>query len=256
MPWCPICKNEYYEGVKICADCKVELVDSLDAVEEKKKSSGFLSEDDKLRLAYVQRVLDEDVDMESTHDVNDILQAFEDTLQADPSEYEEQECDQRKGTYKNYAERAEDNKSSAATLITVGGIGIIALVLFYFDIIHIPLNLKSNYMLTGVMGFMFLLFFVMGIISAKNAKTYAKKALAENELTNEIKKWCDENLDCKAIDDALFHEDVLSEEQKYFKRFEEVKSKISDHFLNLDEAYLNRLVDEHYTVIFEESQQS
>ena len=129
MPWCPICKNEYYEGIKVCADCKVELVDSLDAVDEKKKSSGFLSDDDKLRLAYVQRVLDEDVDVESEHDVNDILQAFEDTLQADPSEYEEQECDRRKGIYKNYAERAEDNKSSAATLIAVGGIGILFLIL-------------------------------------------------------------------------------------------------------------------------------
>ena len=88
MPWCPICKNEYYEGVKVCADCQVELVDSLEEERAKKKSSGFLSEDDKLRLAYVQKVFDEDVDMDSEHDVNDILQAFEDTLQADPSEYE------------------------------------------------------------------------------------------------------------------------------------------------------------------------
>lgn len=29
MPWCPVCKNEYTEGVKVCADCGAELVDSL-----------------------------------------------------------------------------------------------------------------------------------------------------------------------------------------------------------------------------------
>ena len=26
MPWCPKCKNEYKEGIKICADCGCELV--------------------------------------------------------------------------------------------------------------------------------------------------------------------------------------------------------------------------------------
>lgn len=29
MPFCPICKNEYTEGITICSDCKVPLVDAL-----------------------------------------------------------------------------------------------------------------------------------------------------------------------------------------------------------------------------------
>lgn len=32
MPWCPICKNEYVDGVTECSDCKVPLVDSLEKV--------------------------------------------------------------------------------------------------------------------------------------------------------------------------------------------------------------------------------
>ena len=167
----------------------------------------------------------------------------------------------RKGRYKNYAERAEDNKSSAATLILVGGIGLVALVLILCDVIKVPLNLKSNTLLTGVMGAMFLVFFIMGIISAKNAKEYARKAVAEADLTSEIRKWCEENLDKETMDIKLFSEeelseDALSEEQKYFKRFEEIKSRISENFLNLDEGYLNRFVDEYYPVIFEDSEQS
>ena len=96
---------------------------------------------------------------------------------------------------------------------------------------------------------------------SKNAKEYARKAVAEADLTSEIRKWCEENLDKETMDIKLFSEeelseDALSEEQKYFKRFEEIKSRISENFLNLDEGYLNRFVDEYYPVIFEDSEQS
>ena len=29
MPYCPECKTEYREGIKICSDCGIELVDAL-----------------------------------------------------------------------------------------------------------------------------------------------------------------------------------------------------------------------------------
>lgn len=32
MPWCPVCKNEYKAGYTTCAECKVELVESLEEV--------------------------------------------------------------------------------------------------------------------------------------------------------------------------------------------------------------------------------
>lgn len=40
MPWCPICKNEYVEGVSTCADCGCSLVDSLDEIENEPVASG------------------------------------------------------------------------------------------------------------------------------------------------------------------------------------------------------------------------
>ena len=98
-------------------------------------------------------------------------------------------------------------------------------------------------------------------MDVENAKEYARKAVAEADLTSDIRKWCKENLDKDTMDTKLFSEEELSEnplseEQKYFKRFEEMKNKISENFLNLDEEYLNRFVDEYYPVIFEESEQS
>lgn len=34
MAWCPVCKNEYREGITVCADCNVPLVDDLDALND------------------------------------------------------------------------------------------------------------------------------------------------------------------------------------------------------------------------------
>lgn len=34
MAWCPKCKTEYREGIKLCADCKCELVDSIDDIKD------------------------------------------------------------------------------------------------------------------------------------------------------------------------------------------------------------------------------
>ena len=35
MPWCPKCKNEYREGFTNCSDCGCELVELLEAEEDK-----------------------------------------------------------------------------------------------------------------------------------------------------------------------------------------------------------------------------
>ena len=56
MPWCPKCRNEYREGIAVCAECGVELVDSL---EECGKQAFIFGEKDKMErlqsfLAYNQ----------------------------------------------------------------------------------------------------------------------------------------------------------------------------------------------------------
>ncbi|WP_066505311.1 hypothetical protein [Abyssisolibacter fermentans] len=40
MPWCPICKAEYREEVKVCSDCNAELVNKLE--EENYDEEAFL----------------------------------------------------------------------------------------------------------------------------------------------------------------------------------------------------------------------
>jgi hypothetical protein len=155
--------------------------------------------------------------------------------------------------YRNNDERAEEHRTSAYTLILVGGIGVIAIGLFFFDILPFQMTGFSKNMITGVMGVLFILFLVMGVISMKNSRILAVRAGKEENLTNEIKNWCLANLSASLIDGEIFTDeeaDELSDEIKYFRRFEKMQEMLNNQFLNLEEGYLDRLIVEVYPEIF------
>lgn len=242
MPWCPKCRNEYYEGFTVCADCGEQLVDELPAENAAEVETTFLTEEDKRRMVAFSEMLQENSEAEESE-----------PEYIEMEEEAEEKPSYKKGVYRNYAERAEDNKSSAATLLLVGSIGLLAIILAACNIIPIPINSTSKFMVYGVMGFMFVVFIVMGFVSSKNAKEYARKAASEADLTMEIQKWCKESLSADSLDEGLFSEEEadFTTEQKFFKRSEKLKKCISERFLNLDEEYLERFVDEHYQDIFQ-----
>ena len=101
------------------------------------------------------------------------------------------------------------------------------------------------------MGVLFILFIIMGIVALRNSRILRRKAHKENNLTAEIKKWCIENLYEEEID-RLLDIEQQSVELKYFQRFDYVKSTIQNQFMNLDEDYLDRLIEEIYSEIFKE----
>lgn len=215
MAWCPNCKCEYIEGIKVCADCGCKLVDTLETESQ-----------------------------------------IEDTIEENVAETENFEFDEEEpapkyhSLYMNNEERAEENRTAAYTLLLVGGAGLVLIVLFFFDVINLHMALTSKYMITGVMGALFILFIIMGIVSMKNSKILTQKASKENNLTMEIKKWCKENLKREQVDVQL-ELGEQPEELKYFQRFDYMKKAIQNQFMNLDEAYLERLIEEVYPEIFE-----
>lgn len=216
MAWCPECKCEYVEGVTKCADCGCDLVDSLQETTEE-----------------------------------EYYEMPEETLEEAVSGEENEKKKPEKHTiYVNNEEKAEENRTSAFTLLIIGGLGFVFVLLFFFDVIHIPMAVFSKYLIGGVMGVMFVLFLIMGFISLRNFEILKKRAVKENSLTDEIKKWCFQNLNREQIDAELDFADT-EEELKYFQRFEYVKSAVQKQFVNLDEAYLERLVEEMYSDLFE-----
>jgi Ca2+/H+ antiporter len=156
--------------------------------------------------------------------------------------------------YQNSAAKAEDNRSSASALLLIGGLGFVLDLLVFTNVIPIYHNSDtSKYLVCGVMGAMFVLFIVFGIVSMRSSKILFKQAEAEDSLKSEMTKWCQENLSAQAVDAGLFEGEELEEEQKYFKRAEKMRKMISDNFLNLDEAFLEHFVDEYYQTLYGEA---
>lgn len=281
MPWCPKCKNEYVEGTKECADCGCALVETL--IERKAVIFGEKEQMEKLKefLEY-SKISDVAVKQNEEDDTYELFVREEDETQArklvnvflkeeakqkaemeaqegaDKAEADETQEDLNRnvlkytGVYQDSAAKAEDNKSSAYTLLFVGGVGLVVIALCMFGVIDLNLNETSKYMVYGVMGALFILFIVMGVVSMRSYKIFAQKAQKEDNLTGEIRKWCLADLTAEKVDEQLSGEDkALADEMKYFKRTEILKKLISEKFLNLDEAYLEHFVDDIYPEIFE-----
>lgn len=227
MPWCPKCLDEYREGILVCADCGSKLVDELPVNQTGEETVYEEPDIDSLEMAAEQ---------------------FE--LEYDEEKDIEEEFYSSPGVYVNNEEKAEENRSSAYSLIIIGFIGIVAITLFFFDVLPVNMNNTSKYMITGVMGALFVLFFVMGIVSLRNFKILKEKAGKENNLTTTIKEWSLCEMSKEAIDNNFDFSDT-PEELKYFQRSQYIKDRINNQFMNLDEAYINRLVEEIYPDIFE-----
>ncbi len=231
MPWCPVCKNEYREGIERCAECKVALVEELEETDDNGGKAARLQQEKLARLH--------------------ALYAAEQLQQEAESEDPANECSSYH-PYQNSAAKAEDNKSSAYILLFVGIVGFVFVFLVFMRIIPIyQSESTTRYLVCGVMGAMFVLFIVFGIVSMRNSRILLVKAKSEDSLLSELTKWCENNLSAGMIDAGLKEADA-GEEQKYFIRTDRMRTIISDKFMNLDEAFLEHFVDEYYQRLFED----
>lgn len=263
MSWCPNCKNEYRDGIKECADCHELLVDSMNEdlepvifgeKEEIEKLKAFLqfneikeievreSDEENLYELFVPSLQVKKV--KHMVAVYNIEKAKEDGLSPEPKVEKEQHVDNN--IYTTYKDKAENYKTSAYTLIGVSVLGLLFLLLSAVGVI----GFKPNIMTYLLMGGLFLIFLISGISSYAAYKKSSKEAVMENNLSTEIRQWCNENLDADRIDSGLFEEDTPDEE-RYFKRMEKMKKSVKDTYLNLDDGFLEALMEEVYPSIFE-----
>lgn len=241
MAWCPVCKCEYKQGITKCADCKVELVDVLEENIDISPDFEALQEEE------------EQISKIAEH-VNENLNIHFLDRGADIAGVRKIKQKKESGVYRNSKELAGENKSSAFILLPVGFLGIVALLLIWFDVIPLYSSVTSKIITSSVMGTLFLVFIGMGIVSLKNAKKFESMATEEGNLTQEIMKYITENYSSDTVDKSIMDAqwEATSEEEKYFKRIECLKMLITKQFMNLEDAYVDFMCDEVYTKLYED----
>ena len=292
MPWCPKCRNEYVEGMTQCADCSCALVDSADELSRAvlmQGEAGKLQELVRFLMAnQIRSVRLEDTENPEEKQVtveeaelaragryrNVFLQEWarehpeewketvgteeipEGTETEDGQEENESRSAQgnlsRSGVYEDASQKAESFRSGAWVLILVGAAGLVLLALILAGILPLRLTGLSGALSGLVMGALFLVFFISGLSSLKTSRRLEEKAREESDLRRELLRWCRENLSAETVDESI-RDLPASEEERYFKRTERIGGLIAQNFLNLEEGWLEGLVDEIYTELFDET---
>ena len=154
------------------------------------------------------------------------------------------------GVYKKPEERYEETRSSAYTFLIVGGIGLILDLLGFAGILPLPFGRESNTLMLSVMGILFVACLVFGVYSMKSAKKISEQVAVENAQTEEILTWFQKTIAADALEAGI--DTDFSEEERYFKRLENIKDVIIRSYGELEESYLDKLADDLYLIFFSE----
>jgi hypothetical protein len=156
--------------------------------------------------------------------------------------------------YQSSAQKAEDNQSSGIMLITVGAIGLIGDIFF---LIKNPLEMPmfNKYLSCGVMGALFVLFFIMGILAVRSYKLFKDKAAEEDTVIEKITQWCESELTAEFIDEHMYDDDeeyeqLTDKESLFFKRTEFIKKEILKKYVNVSEDLVDSFIDGFYDKVY------
>ena len=239
--WCPKCKNEYREGITVCADCGSELVESLTA-----------------DMSY-----SDDIDNKLTSENEDEYPAYEDCESEvaygsdndgeSGKDSSSEESEKNTLAYVPKRSRYEDNKSSAMTFLLVGGVGAILVLLHVVGVIDFNLTTFSKILTSTVMGALFVIFIIVGIVSAKNASRYKKEAATEEALTRQICSSFHELYTTEGIDNACGISEDNSNYEQWDLRYHFIEKQISDEYPELADDYLEYITELIYNDMYSEA---
>ncbi len=284
MPWCPICKNEYKAGYTVCADCGATLVESLD---EGKKAVYFGDEDDLYQISDFMRangLKNTEISFDKKEGTYELLVEPDDVAEAQKmirvylqkiaapkeekkqqeasQEYTEEELaafklakeayikEMERKPYEDTAKIAEEYKSGADSLLIVGVIGIVALVLLHLGVFPISLPAFTKWMITGVMGFLFVAFVLMGIASRKSYSNLKEQASSDHNTKEDVINYLKESVKPEEFDADLVA-DEPGMEILYFRRMEKLKAMLFAYAEGIDVSFAEYILEEVYPDIFE-----
>ena len=271
MAWCPKCRNEYVEGVTVCADCQVPLVDelpeetpfddkvllgTLDSAEEALKVAKFLNfkginsafavadHNETEFPVYVDEVEKVDARMalsqllkEQTEDQP--LAVLVPEITNELQELDEEEAEQmfsdlrtdQSSVYVKKKDKYDDLLFSGLSFIIFSVIGGVVLLLNQIGVFSF-FNLYS----TLVMSVVFVIFLGIGITSLVRARRTKALVTQEHELSDEVITWIEENITNDLINSYFDPED--SEENNYFTVHSRLCEIVSENFPFFPKEYI------------------
>lgn len=145
-------------------------------------------------------------------------------------------------------DQKEDMKSTAYSFTSVGIIGIILLILFLADVLPFHAAGYMKIMMAIVMGGTLCIFLFVGIHAFMTLKKLDAEADAEETLVSEITEWFCSSYTAADIDEN--QETESTEETRYFDRYEVMKQYILTKYPDLEDDFLDALIEALYAEIF------
>ena len=147
------------------------------------------------------------------------------------------------------SDKYNDIMSSASTMLLVGIVGLICLLLILIKVIPLPISSETSWLFDSVMGGVFIIFIIAGIVSFMHAKQVKIDAEAEDKLIEEILALADENITADILDKDLDLTQPV--ELLYFNRADRIKDMLMHEFENADEALVCEYTEQIYQKIYE-----
>ena len=310
MPWCPVCKEEYKEGITVCPECNTSLVASIEEAEKSdyqdlisfteetlaKKFTEYLQyskidakyRSDKESGEFIISVLKKDVAKAKKHfsafysvESANALSRNQDGYHAakeipsdetdeelswdrtEPSVEDEQtddddeqvkSCDCRRagGSYVPMAEKISDLFSTIVVFSIFGVVGLVVLVLELLGVTHF----MNTMMLIMIVAIVCIGIPAVLITTLKSYKKTKVLAVEEEKLTASMNEWMESVFTKESVHRMLYSLRVnapgVPEEQLYIMLNQAMKQRVIDQFGEIEEAYLDYVVDNYYDTHFTE----
>lgn len=150
--------------------------------------------------------------------------------------------------YVDQKEKYADTKSTAWSFSIVGGVGLILLILVYFDVIPLHLDKDNIIMMFLIMAVLFIFFIFVGIKSFLSLGQIAKSANQQENHQKESKEWFLNNYKSELLN---LTSNGDSEEELFLERNEYIVKKLSENFIDLSEEDCEYIAELIYNEIFD-----
>lgn len=224
MGFCPSCKLEYVDGVKICPDCKSVLVDKL--VDE------FDFSEPVTETGY-EELAEEGISFSDEEKQAMLERAFK--IANTPK-------------YKSRKDSFVEHRSGAYVLILCGIFGIAVLILNALSILKLPFDGSSSILTNIVMGGLFFVFLASGIFSMVKAIKLKPLVSVEEEDTKKAIEFLKDKLSAKVY--SFDKEEGY--EERYLEAVEKMAQDLDDAFPEFEPGFSTYIVDNYADGLIDE----